>query len=126
MMTPEKEREQLFLKTNATNIRKAKTLLRNINSELSSIPQYKGMEKIGSPGAEPMNLSRSFGNAIIAIRRGLRSLRGAESVASLAAKKDNLTRYLKEAESMQSSLPPGPNSLTSRRSAKDAPKIPKM
>ena len=71
--------------------RKAKTLLREVNKELSTIPNYK-LEG---------NRVNAISDAVTAIRRGIRLLKGKESKPSLQKKKQKLETFLKRAEELK-------------------------
>jgi hypothetical protein len=68
-----------------------------INKELSTIPEYRSYIK------ENDQASRldSIPNAVTALRRGIRMLRGKESKASLVEKKRKLESFLKKAEDLK-------------------------
>ena len=71
---------------------RAKSLLKKVEKELSTIPNYKS-SKDGVRGG-----TASVSNLITAMRRGVRSLQGKESKPSLVAKKKRLQSLIKEAE----------------------------
>ena len=71
--------------------RKAKTLLREVNKELSTIPDYKFKD----------NRVNAIVDAVTAIRRGIRLLKGKESKPSLEKKKQKLKTFLKRAEELK-------------------------
>jgi len=71
--------------------RKAKTLLREVNKELSTIPDYKMKD----------NRVNAIVDAVTAIRRGIRLLKGKESKPSLEKKKRKLESFLKRAKELK-------------------------
>jgi len=71
--------------------RKSKTLLRQVNKELATIPDYK-LEG---------NRVNAIADAVTAIRRGIRLLKGKESKPSLEKKKQKLETFLKRAEELK-------------------------
>ncbi len=71
--------------------RKSKTLLRQVNKELATIPDYK-LEG---------NRVNAIADAVTAIRRGIRLLKGKESKPSLEKKKQKLETFLKRAEDLK-------------------------
>jgi hypothetical protein len=77
--------------------KRSKSLLSMINKELSTIPEYRSYIK------ENDQASRldSIPNAVTALRRGIRMLRGKESKASLVEKKRKLESFLKKAEDLK-------------------------
>jgi|TARA_R110000764_G_scaffold84003_2_gene164613 hypothetical protein len=85
-----------------TESSRAKTLLRKINKELSSIPNYKYSPpslKLGERGAPA--LAQAVGNAATALRRGLRSMQGGESKPSLELKRKRVKDLIAETEEMK-------------------------
>ena len=77
--------------------KRSRSLLSMINKELSTIPEYRSYIK------ENDQASRldSIPNAVTALRRGIRMLRGKESKASLVEKKRKLESFLKKAEDLK-------------------------
>tara|TARA_R110002153_G_scaffold3058_4_gene14604 strand:- start:9 stop:389 length:381 start_codon:yes stop_codon:yes gene_type:complete len=85
-----------------TKSSRAQTLLKKINKELSSIPDYDfspSSLKLGEGGAPA--LARAVGNATTALRRGLRSLKGGESEKSLKLKRRRVKDLIAETEKMK-------------------------
>lgn len=81
--------------------RKAKTLLREVNKELSTIPEYKNVDFIaGKSDREPKRVD-IIPDTITAIKRGIRLLKGKESKPSLEKKKRKLESFLKRAEELK-------------------------
>lgn len=116
---PPRTAEQRFQTANRTNIKEAKTLLRNVNKELEKIPKVPSVNNVEMGGD---SLRRGLTTLIVGIRRGIRRAKGGTPVNSLIERRNSLRRYLRKAEGMRDSLPPGRNSLTSPRDASDAPK----
>ena len=77
---------------------RAKTLLKKIDKELSSIPNYEG-SITGKPMEAPL---QALSNGITAARRAVRYLRGKPTVASLLKKRKSLERYIEDAEELKS------------------------
>lgn len=71
---------------------RATSLLKRVNKELSSIPNYEYSKVGDKKGGEP------FKNVVTALRRGVRALQGKESKASLVSKQKRLQSLIKEAE----------------------------
>jgi hypothetical protein len=69
---------------------RAKTLIKKIDKELSTIPDYK----FGKKGAGFAAMS----DAVTALRRGIRALKGKESKESLVKKRERMQSLIKEAE----------------------------
>lgn len=81
--------------------RKAKTLLREVNKELSTIPEYKNADFIvGKSDRKPKRVD-IIPDTITAIRRGIRLLKGKENKPSLQKKKKKLESFLKRAEELK-------------------------
>lgn len=81
--------------------RKAKSLLNSINKELSTIPEYKSAKFArGESKREPSRLD-AIPDAITALRRGIRLLKGKESKPSLVKKKRKLQSFLNQAEELK-------------------------
>lgn len=120
------DKHERFLKEQATNIRKGRSLLRIVEGELDTIPKYKKMKSLREPGAEAMNLSGTASNVITALRRGIRSLGGGESAESLVRKRKKLTLFLDEAERYLSAPKAGPGNLMPVRDERDAIRPPKL
>ncbi len=71
---------------------RATSLLKKVNKELSTIPDYEHAKIGDRSSGEP------FKNVVTALRRGVRALQGKESKASLVAKQKRLKSLIKEAE----------------------------
>ena len=71
---------------------RAASLLKKVNRELSTIPDYK-FNKDGMRGG-----TSGVSNMITALRRGVRALQGKESKPSLVEKRKKLQSLIKEAE----------------------------
>jgi len=71
---------------------RAKTLIKKIDKELSTIPDYKfGAVEKGAGFA-------AMSDAVTALRRGIRALKGKESKESLVKKRERMKSLIKEAE----------------------------
>jgi hypothetical protein len=71
---------------------RAKSLLKKVNKELSTIPNYEYAAIGDNKSGEPVK------NIITALRRGVRALQGKDSKSSLVAKRKKLESLIKEAE----------------------------
>lgn len=71
---------------------RAASLLKKVNKELSTIPDYEYAKVGDRSSGEP------FKNVVTALRRGVRALQGKESKSSLMEKKKRLQSLIKEAE----------------------------
>ncbi len=81
--------------------KRSRSLLKQINKELSSIPEYRNSKFArGESDKEPSRLD-AIPDAITALRRGIRMLKGKESKASLVEKKRKLESFLKKAEDLK-------------------------
>lgn len=84
-----------------TESSRAKTLLRKINKELSTIPDYDfkpSSLKMGSTGSSVL---KAVNNAGTALRRGLRKLQGGESKPSLELKRKRVKDLIAETKEMK-------------------------
>ncbi len=81
--------------------RKVKTLLRQVNKELSTIPEYKNADFIASKSDREPKRVDIIPDTITAIRRGIRLLKGKESKSSLQKKKKKLENFLERAEKLK-------------------------
>jgi hypothetical protein len=111
--------EERFQASTRANIREARTLLRNVNRQLEDIPKMPSLDNVQMGGD---SLQRGISSIIQGIRRGIRLARGGESERNLTEQRNNLNRYLRQAERLRDSLPPSSQSLTSPRDSSDAPK----
>ena len=111
--------EERFQAATRANIREARTLLRNVNQQLEEIPKMPSLENVEMGGD---SLRRGLSTIVQGIRRGIRRAQGGESEASLTTQRNNLRRYLRQAERLRDSLAPSSQSLTSPRDSSDAPK----
>lgn len=85
-----------------TESSRAKTLLKKINKELSSIPNYDfspSSLKMGT--GETPAIGKAMGNAATALRRGLRKLQGGESKPSLELKRKRVKDLIAETKEMK-------------------------
>jgi len=81
--------------------KRSRSLLKQINKELSAIPQYRTYIKNNKTGYGQASRLETIPNAITALRRGIRMLRGKESEASLVEKKRKLKKFLNQAEDLK-------------------------
>lgn len=84
--------------------RKAKTLLREVNKELSTIPEYKNADFIANKSDRKPRRVDIIPDTITAIRRGIRLLKGKESKLSLQKKKKKLQGFLERAEELKGTV----------------------
>tara|TARA_R100001463_G_scaffold1661_2_gene7279 strand:+ start:515 stop:940 length:426 start_codon:yes stop_codon:yes gene_type:complete len=92
--------EKKFLQSEAKVFeREAERVIKKVNSELSSIPQYKSAPE-GMPNPAEATV-RGLTNTIQAIRRGMRLLRGGQSTSQLIAKRQKMEDLLDDVNDLR-------------------------
>tara|TARA_Y100000356_G_C11198004_1_gene256037 strand:+ start:41 stop:436 length:396 start_codon:yes stop_codon:yes gene_type:complete len=92
--------EQKFLQSDAKVFeREAKKIIKKVNAELTSIPQYKKPPE-GLPNPAEATV-RGLTNTITAIRRGMRMLRGGQSTSQLIAKRQKMEDLLDDVNDLR-------------------------
>ena len=81
---------------------RASSLLKRVNKELQSIPQYTGESFDSTDARSAYNFGEATKNAITGLRRGIRLLRGKESKPSLLAKREKLQSLISEVQELRS------------------------
>jgi hypothetical protein len=84
-----------------TEVGRAKSLLRKINKELSTIPDYDfspNSLKMGT--GETPAIVKAMGNATTALRRGLRAMKGKDSEGSLKLKRKRVIDLIEETKEL--------------------------
>ena len=99
---------------------RAKTLLKKVEEEFKGVPKMPSTENVKMGGD---SLSRGVTALGVVINDGIRSLRGKETSQEMKVKINRLRRYLRQTKSIKESLPFGSDSLTSRRDARDVPRL---
>lgn len=80
---------------------RATSLLKKVEKELRSIPQYTGEKAFSSGSRSAYNNVEAVKNAITGLRRGIRILSGGESKPSLIAKRNKLKSLIQEAQDLK-------------------------
>ena len=92
--------DQKFLQSEAKVFeREAKKIIKKVNAELTSIPQYKKPPE-GLPNPAEATV-RGLTNTITAIRRGMRLLRGGQSTSQLIAKRQKMEDLLDDVNDLR-------------------------
>jgi hypothetical protein len=82
---------------------RAASLLKKVDKELQSIPQYTGESVYGTDTRSAYNFGEATKNAITGLRRGIRILSGKQSKPSLLAKREKLQGLISEVQELKSS-----------------------
>ena len=81
---------------------RAVSLLKKVDKELQSIPQYTGESVYTTDSRPAHNCGEATKNAITGLRRGIRLLRGKQSKPSLLAKREKLRGLISEVQELKS------------------------
>ena len=82
---------------------RATSLLKKVDKELQSIPQYTGESVYSTDARSAYNFGEATKNAITGLRRGIRLLRGKQSKPSLLAKREKLQGLISEVQELKGS-----------------------
>ena len=99
---------------------RAKSLIKKVEKELEGVPQMPSMKNARMGGESMQKTLQSLG---VVVSDSIRKLKGKETSGEMKDKISTLRRYLAQTKRLKDSLPPGKNSLTSPRSARDVPKL---
>ena len=92
--------EQKFLQSEAKVFeREAKKIIKKVNAELTSIPQYKKPPE-GLPNPAEATLT-GLTNTVTAIKRGMRLLRGGQSTSQLIAARQKMEDLLDDVNDLR-------------------------
>ena len=80
---------------------RAASLLKKVDRELQSIPQYTGESVYSTDARSAYNFGEATKNAITGLRRGIRLLRGKQSKPSLLAKREKLHGLISEVQELR-------------------------
>ena len=83
-----------------TEVGRAKSLLRKINKELNTIPDYDFTPSSLKMGTGSAPLVKAMKNSVTALRRGLRAASGKESEASLKLRRRRVKDLIEETKEL--------------------------